>query len=501
MGGGLVHRMITRRRRDGEDGLAIVLVALSMAVLMVFGAFAIDLGAAWGERRKGQTTADAGALSGGRLLLEGKKSALPPTDIAVANEVIELTYKNLLSDAAFTDANDLTLPQWRQRWNTCTDSARSTTFFPVVSLVTPCISYNSAMTRVRVRVPDLNVPTSLARVIGINKVTVYGEAEAELIPDGGGGLLPFGLLQGAGGPEVCLRSGSQPELPPCNGPDTGNFGSLDIAFYGNPVIGTHTQCTGQEQLTLGVNIAQGVDHPLDEYRETGEETESIRDDRALCPDLAAFPNQVRGRPGIGSNLDEGLVEGENLNGHRITGRLTRGPYATFLARSGSPRLDDRPLWQFIDPNLTTPAACVRSTITSKAQMAACLADPAAQTTPLFTADDDNDGVLDILRSPRLAWVPEFHQTAWAGGASDPYQIKSFRAVFLQTMYFRCSASPSADCGVFEPGEPTANQNLPVQRNRTVEAITALLLPDGTLPTEVHAQGPRGPREYTLVLRR
>ncbi len=45
-----------------------VIVAITASVLFMFGAFAVDLGAAYSERRADQNSADAAALGGANAL-------------------------------------------------------------------------------------------------------------------------------------------------------------------------------------------------------------------------------------------------------------------------------------------------------------------------------------------------------------------------------------------------------------------------------------------------
>ncbi len=45
-----------------ETGAILPLTALLIVILLVFAAFAVDLGAAWAERREAQTAADAGVM-------------------------------------------------------------------------------------------------------------------------------------------------------------------------------------------------------------------------------------------------------------------------------------------------------------------------------------------------------------------------------------------------------------------------------------------------------
>jgi len=491
-------------RRARERGVVLVVVALCLTVLMIFAAFAVDFGAARTARRKGQATVDGGTLAGGQLLVSdtGELTGADPDD--VADEVIEVTHLNLTSDGALSDAGSLTLDEWRSRFTSCTDPERDIGRFPTTSSVSDCISFNTQMTRIRVRLPDLNVGTYFANVIGIDSLDVHAVAEADLVAGRSGGVLPFGLLGGTSGPEVCLRTGSQPELPPCTGPSSGNFDSVNVRFFGNPVLGTPEMCTGEEPLRLAVNIAQGIDHRMSEYG-----AGPALHDGDACADLSLHPNRTDGRPGVtAQTLDEGLVVGIEetnpdvalLGGHPIPGRLANGPWldgatwATREARSHAPILDDVPLWTFIDSALAAPSIpdLCDQTITpidDKSDMTACLSafTDGGYTTPLFTAD--------IVQSPRLAWVPQFEDTEWGEGRKD-YNIRAFRPVFLQTLYFACPPSP---CPVFDPGE--SGIALPAPRNSKAEALTALLLPDAALPQAVHDAGPTGPATYDLVLRR
>ena len=487
----------------GDRGAVLILMALLLTTLMIFAALAVDIGAARSARRKAQGTVDSSALGGGQLLITETGTLTSVTANDVADQVIKITHENMTGDATMSEEGALSLPEWRNRFRDCTDPDRDATRFPVVSTASPCISFNTTISRVRVRMPDLHIGTNFAGIIGVDELTTSAFAEVDLIPSGSGGVLPFGLLAGATGPEVCLKTGSAPVLPPCNGPDTGNFGTLDYPFFGNPVIGTPEMCTGGGPLRLAVNIAAGIDHRLSEYV-----SGTPVDDRASCPDLALRPNQIAGRTGmVAQTLSDGLITGMDLAGHPIPGRLTNGPWTTRLAQRNSPPLDDRPLWMFLDPSLTTtdaPASCVGSitVIDSKAEMAQCLVDYVAAssyTAPIFSADIDGTSGVDLLRSPRLAWVPRFHESNWGPGASDPYRILRFEPVFLQTTYFACNSGTGGCAGIFDPGE--IGSGLPVNNNRRAEALTALLLTPSMLPAAVIEPGPNGPVVHELVLRR
>jgi hypothetical protein len=497
-----------------DRGVALVTLALCLTVLMIFAAFAVDVGAARSARRKAQGTVDGSTLAGGQFLLTADGHLAATTADAIAEEVIEVTHLNFTADATLTDAGTLTLEQWRSRFASCSDADRDTTLFPVRSTISDCISFNNPITRVRVRLPDLNVATYFAGVMGIDELHTHAAAEVELVPDNLGGLLPFGLPSAnAEDAEICLKGENQPTLPPCDGGEEGNFGNLDVATYGNSVLGTSTMCNGDTQNRLSGNIALGVDHLLSTYS-----SGTPISDRDECPDLAVAPNEIMAQTGVGSSLDQGLITGLTVNGHAVAGRLTRGPWADRNVRGGW-TLDDRPLWDFIDPSLTAaevPAECVPGTISSRAHMTQCI-DAYRRghyTVALFTRDDDGDLRPDILQSPRMAWVPQLHAQVWGEPDDTPqrYRIRAFLPVFIQTLYFSCSnnAHGPAGCdGYFNPGEgdyyfdPDAGDFAtgPLAENKTLEAVTAMLLTDSMVGPATLSAGPNGLRTYQLVLRR
>lgn len=504
---------VTDRR---DRGVVLVVLALSLTVLMLFAAFAVDIGAARSARRKAQGAVDGSALAGGQLLISADGHLTGVSADTIAQSVIAVTHQNFTDDATMSDAGNLTLLQWQNRFAACTDPDRDAIRFPIVSTVSPCISFNNPITRVRVRLPDLDIATYFAGIIGVDQLRTHAVAEVDLVPGNTGGMLPFGLPSGnADNAEICLKGKNQPSLPPCeDGSEEGNFGNLDVSMYGNPVLGTSSVCNGDTQNRLAANIALGVDHILSTYA-----TGAAIGDRDECPDLAMHPNEIMAQTGVGSSLDEGMITGLEVNGHPITGRLTRGPWADRNVR-GSWMLDDRPLWEFIEPTLTAaqvPTTCVPGTISTRAQMTQCINDYRAGSfsVALFTRDDDGDSQPDILQSPRFAWVPQLHADAWGSpdGTPQRYRILAFRPVFMQTLYFSCSNSSGvagAGCdGYFDPGEGDfyfnpdtgAYATAPLAENKTLEALTALLLTEDMVGPAVVAAGPNGPRTFELVLRR
>lgn len=498
---------------DRDRGVVLVVIALCLTVLMIFAAFAVDVGAVMSARRKAQGTVDGGTLAGGQLLLTEGGHLTNPTVSSVTDEVLEVTYRNLTGDATMSDAGNLSVAEWRSRFEACDDHDRDSTRFPVISTAGDCISFNTAMTRVRVRLPDLNVATGFAAVIGIDELATHAEAEVELVPDNTGGMLPFGLpSQNAGDSEICLKGKAQPSLPPCDGAEEGNFGNLDVSQYGNPLLGTQTVCSGDTQNRLATNVALGVDHLLSTYT-----SGTSVSDRDSCPDLSLRPNEIMAQTGVGSSLDRGMITGVTVSGHPVTGRLTRGPWADRNVR-GTWQFDDQPLWWFLEPTLTAadvPIECVPGTVSSRSQMIACLTAYVAggYAIELLGRDDDGDGP-DLLDSPRFAWVPQLHALKWGAADDTPqrYRIKAFRPIFLQTAYFSCrnnTGGPAGCDGYFDPGEgdhyfdPAVGTfaTRPLAENKTLEAVTALLLTDDMIGPQVAAAGPNRPATYELVLRR
>ena len=77
-----------------------------------------------------------------------------------------------------------------------------------------CVSFNADLTKMRVRLPDIEMQTAFAQVLGHETITTSGEAEVELVPSTkAGGVLPFGLPWAVSGDiEVCLKSGANPKV-------------------------------------------------------------------------------------------------------------------------------------------------------------------------------------------------------------------------------------------------------------------------------------------------
>ncbi|MGH8998036.1 MAG: TadE/TadG family type IV pilus assembly protein [Acidimicrobiia bacterium] len=473
--------LINRLRRD-EQGAALVLVALTMVVLLGMTAFVVDIGRGQNERRSSVTAADGATLGGIQYIRSSHSVA--------QNEAMELARQSL--PATYTDA------EWAASWapaaapaNGCPASAPAGYQF---APNTKCMMFNTAGSRMRVRIPNQIIETAFAGVLGVDELKTSAMAEAEIDIPGFGGVLPFGLpFKGPGGGEACLKDSSGGHaIPPCDGPDGGNFGYLDSPQYGNTGMGTSTRCTGSTNEVLRQNIIVGIDHILDEYTGPGpyvDPTPSATARYDQCFNSA--PNTLNHETGSKSNhFDYGLVRADDELGHPA--RLRQGAWPKRSVTGV--QLDDKPLWEFI-PNTTivgAPASCQRSAFTAnptKAQLLTCFTDyNATGTAPLFTADtvDPGDGVYDIQLSPRFAFVPEFHSTNVDSGSSHSYTVNRFRPIFIQTVFFGCKGGDKCNV-IFNPGESLAGTG----GEGDAESMSVMLFKDSMLPASILANGPGG----------
>jgi Flp pilus assembly protein TadG len=469
-----VLRRSLRHRYDGERGATLVIFVVVLTVLLAFAALAIDLGFGREKKRQVQNSADAAALAAAQQL----------PDVAAADQ----------------DAQDLTrtdLGGAASNWSTCTDAAAL-----AKNAGHACISFDPSYTQVRVHEPTFTVPTFFAKVIGVNSLGMTASAVAQVTTAGLGSIEPFGMFASSGGLEQCIKDPSNGHSMPgacVGGPASpGNFGTLDVYQYGNAALGT-TGCSGNGGQTgrLQNNIAVGVDHQIRTFVDVGSTVSE-----SGCP---PGPDVLDTRTG---NLDQvltaGLFGGTASDGGR--GRLTRGPY-TKTTVLGT-QVDNKPLWQFIDPNATNiPSTCRRSNFpngiaqaAAHAQLAQCFADYkagngsygvlfGANTNPLGTERPID--LLDVQLSPRFFYVPVF--------SSDPNGNKTlpvlrFQAVFLQTIYGDCNGQ--ACDFTFEPGPWNT---APITGSKA-EATSAWVLQPGMVPAGVDRPGVIGSSAFLQLVK-
>ena len=150
------------KERQLERGSTLITVALTLLVLVIFLALAIDVASAYAERRKMQNTADAAALAGAEILIGGGSDS----------EILSAISNYALTQNAADSFDSFYIPSGQA----------------VGSGVVPADA-----TGVRV-VARETVPTFFAGVMGINSLPAVGEA--------GGGFPPVDIVL------VIDRSGS-----------------------------------------------------------------------------------------------------------------------------------------------------------------------------------------------------------------------------------------------------------------------------------------------------
>ena len=154
-------------RRD-ESGAIAIIVALFSVVLFGFGALVVDIGHLADVRSQNQRAADASAIAGVTSLAKSN-GAMTPTDLTAL--VQQYVKSNAGIDAA--------------AWAGCVDSTPLAHLADTGDPSDSCISYalpndpGGSAWKVRVKLPDRNVPASFAGLFGVGSVTVAPAAVAD----------------------------------------------------------------------------------------------------------------------------------------------------------------------------------------------------------------------------------------------------------------------------------------------------------------------------------
>ncbi len=452
-------RVLARLRRE-DSGAIMVLFALMLVVLFAFAALAVDAAHAFTERRDSQATADVAAIGGALTLIDGSSNSLiRATDLV--DEVFAIAERNLGPGLD---------------WENCTDPDRPSQFDQVASNVftyglddqyTECVSWSSDWSEVRVNIPNRDIDTFFAGVIGFDTFSVGAFAEVGAVVSGNGGVLPFGVLSGGSDGLVCLKTG--PQFPSeCDPNVSGNFNFLDFRLFGNAALGTTTQCTGGSVTTLKENIAHGVDHDLDVAPPTPIDDKGIENEITIIKEAeqcSSTSDPVQAVLTETGNKTKVIIDGFVEGAGGFPGRLTLGS-GTF-DYSGQ-KIDDRGLWEFLDAD--GQAACdsaVGGTTDTEAEILTCL-----DTTSVELFDDA------IVNTPRLAVVPVLHQTTWPSG-SKLVSFQRFAFVYIQTLYGGCKNNGSCKLEI----APGASGTKKVTGDDPV-VVTAIVLPNDTISQAV-----------------
>lgn len=476
-------------KQTSDDGASAIVVALCLILLMGMAALAVDLGAAWNERRQDQSAADVGSLAAVQFAKltagTGACTGLSGPALARCNgaqEAIAVANATLDSPSAAS-------------WVTATEC----TGMPVgytASPITNCVAFNANLQRAWVRVPTIEVQTTFARVIGSTQINTSADAIAITSLIRPNKLLPF-LTPGVsgGGDYECLKTSGNPDWGVCQDtPSTGNFGSADYFVYGNEIDGSVERCSGDTNGRLVYNIARGVDHPLSTHPSGSgggiHETTS-------CPVFSAEPNMLTGQPGVGSNLDIGLTQGGTANSvSPYDGRIEDAAGVNVRgAGGGNPAtiLDDTPLWDFL-----LPGACPGTDTPS--EMESCINSAKSSGTIIFS---DSIGDAKRFGFTALMWESDFLTPGY------DYHVESFLPVYLDTTYYRCS---NTDCdALFTPGIPDSGPcpstpqqitcGLPADHNDGLQAVTSYVLSPDILPESVRTPYPGSLNQRQFALAR
>jgi hypothetical protein len=461
-----------RRFRDDESGTSLLLIALSLVVLLGFAAVAIDGAAAWSLKRQDQSAADTGAIAGA-LFTAGKTKAQAISD--ATDEIVRITYN--------TVDPQMTLAQWRTEWDSCVDPSKPVIFTDTGT--SDCISFTSNLSKVRVYTPEIPWETTFAKVIGFDEVITRAFAEVDTEQADSGGVMPFALPGNAANTqEICLKTGPQPDVAPCDGPATGNFGFADFSKFGDPPAGISSVCQGGND-RLEDNIALGIDHILSTapvYPPVA--SDDVFEDRDACNDgnINAQPWNFDTQTGnVAQALDDGLVD---VTGNGVPGRLTRTPPYPNQESVRGHLLDDIKLSRYLvaDGICGGPVGAA-----SHDQMITCLEGYSGSSQWFHE---------DIAQSPRFGWVPLVHEMNLGPGGAT-VTIKEFRPVYIQTTFWGCNAG---GCDLeWDPDPTTTAASGPA--NKRVEAATAIQIPLSALPKSLQDAAPGTPGQVSYLLSR
>jgi hypothetical protein len=463
----VIRKVTQRLRRQDEDGAVLIIFAISAVVIFSFIALAVDISHAFVERRDSQATADVAAIGGALTLIDNSQNSYFKA-ITLVDEVQDLAEKNLGSGL---------------NWEDCADPDRPSEFTVGAEAIfvkylddqyTECISWSADWSEVRVKVPDRQINTFFAGVMGIDSIAVSAFAEVNALVAGAGATLPFGVLESGTSELLCLKTG--PKFPDeCDANASGNFGFVDFQIYGNSAMGTTSPgCNGNPNNLLKENIAHGVDHDLTIEPKGTQASKDINDDITIIKDDQQCPSmsrEVMAAKTSTGNRDKVLIDGFVKGFNGFPGRLTVAP-STTITYEGE-EIDYLGLWHWL--RTTNPDGSVFiNPCTGKTTEALILACIDANKGPGVQLFDDS-----ISTSPRLAVIPILNQTTFPSG-SGYVSFKRFQFVYIQGLYGSCNNSGACDTEIV-PGE-----TFKAKKNVDPVVVTAIPIPHSILPPAIVA---------------
>jgi hypothetical protein len=531
---------MNRRPREESDEAGVVLVMMTICLVVLLGvaALVVDLGLAHVQQRKQQNAADASALGGIQDLFFGRG--------ALNGACTGTAVQKATCDGRIIGDENASGPVLN--WTTCTDTQALANLAPG----TQCISFGPGFTTMRVRIPNQSMKTLFAGAIGATSLTSSKAAVAGILHVGPGGVRPFTMLGGFDSGAFCLDNGGNGNsIYPCDGPNTGNFGVLDFTSCGTPSYAFKDTVAAGSNHLYGLQLTQGVNRIADDC--------SAPDPNVIATETGNVAGQEREGlidPGPMADGGPGLLRRypSNLNAFSPNWETT------------TDGLDNRPIWEFI-PSTTLPDipdSCQRATFDNllsttsgntvairaatltwgidrcffeyrcgKTDTTTGFLDPnylnaairydcnlarggagiaqcnGAQCRGSVFGADTNSGAVsgiqvnDIVESPRFIHVPQMWQTTQPNGNSGTYDVKAFRAVYVQRLggnngpYFEpgpwntssglnnqlanvtgfvfpapiagCTPSPTDSCGTMLPGS-IGSQPFSLGENATIHLI-------------------------------
>ena len=343
-------KRLAGRRAHGEHGITIVFVALMLVLMMVFAAFVVDLGGLYSARRQDQNAADAGALAAAQDVVTASGSIVTDVDSYVS-KTLDISTGTLNWATGCPGSNG--------------DQDQVDTAVPGTTQDSSCITRDDSGRLIQVRLPVRQYPASFAKVVGIDSFDHTAFAIAGLLRSGFGSVLPYALSAGAGSGDgyVCLKTGAGGHTgdAKCDGPDSGNFGYVDFAFFGSSDLNTTTDCSNGNQRDRNINnTAMGIDHDLSKYGIGASPwgTTEVIDTNTPCG-ATETPNSMYVLTGntpqdFGTGMYVGaaniFTDGQPARLQRSNPRLLDGAAPSPQSVGGHP-LDNNALWSFITPGL------------------------------------------------------------------------------------------------------------------------------------------------------
>ena len=504
-------------RLKDEKGATLVIVTMATVVLFGFAALAVDVGHGIGERRRAQSTADASVLAAAVEINVAGSTLQDYVDQALLFADMNAPQPIPVS-AWLSDCPDTTSPA-----NQLEQTAAELGLVPS----TDCISFNATFTTIRVSLPQRDIETFFAGVIGISSFDVTAFAEASIHLGGLSSTPPFVVTSGhSGGDEVCLRtSSSSAQLPPQfqgNGSTTppgpgdpddplqadpcdDSIYDPDSQFFGTIKAHTYSDCkVPSGNPGISKVIADGIDHILGSFGdyEIGD-TELIDGCTGGIPQ--PFPNTMELQTGFTAQvLKLGL-----LSTTATTPRLARANFQITTTFAGE-GMDNDPLWTYIRPDVEdgpgpdVDPACVTVVAISdddglpkngydyfdlKELMIECLEG--------FGETGQGDRIFDesILTSARFAWIPLIDETSLVGLDKKKVHINAFVPVFIHKLYQQGKSvgSPDPFCFAKHPDEKNtgwymheAGQQTGAcgRSNQNVDRVASIILHCAALPQTI-----------------